>query len=159
MFFSISCLVRIHTALTRVNYPRRRAQIAGLELREINALEREFLSLLDFRLSVSRDEYDACAASLAAMRIPDATPPGRPKTTTHTVDDGAGPATRTAPARPSQCAPAAAARERSQDTAAMTCGAESPGACGVRCGGGGSGYCREPGAARPPAGPIQHDDA
>ena len=150
----------MHTALTRTNYPHRRAQIAGLELRELNALEREFLSLLDFRLSVSREEYDACAAALAAMRIPDATPPGLPKTPTHTVDDGAAPATRTAPARPSQCAPAAPARERSQDTAAMTGGAEPPGACGVRCGGGGGGgYCREPGAARPPAGPIQHDDA
>jgi hypothetical protein len=44
---------------------RRRAQIAGLELRELNALEREFLFLLGFRLAVRREEYDACAASLS----------------------------------------------------------------------------------------------
>ncbi len=51
---------------------RLRAQIAGLELRELNALEREFLFLLDFRLAVRRDEYDAYAAVFPAMRIPTA---------------------------------------------------------------------------------------
>ena len=47
-----------------------RAQIAGLELHELNALEREFLFLLCFRLTVSREEYDACAAGLSALRRP-----------------------------------------------------------------------------------------
>ena len=48
---------------------RLRAQIAGLQLRELNALEREFLFLLGFRLAVRRDEYDACAAALAAPPV------------------------------------------------------------------------------------------
>jgi hypothetical protein len=49
---------------------RHRAQIAGLELRELNALEREFLFLLGFRLAVRREEYDTCAAGLSALRRP-----------------------------------------------------------------------------------------
>ena len=40
--------------------------MAGLELRELNALERELLFLLRFRLAVSRSEYYAVAGGLAA---------------------------------------------------------------------------------------------
>jgi hypothetical protein len=59
-----------------ISYFLHRAQIAGLELRELNALEREFLVLLDFRLAVRHDEYDAYAAALAAVGMPATTPSG-----------------------------------------------------------------------------------
>jgi hypothetical protein len=87
---------------------RRRAQIAGLELRELNALERELLLLLDFRLAVRRDEYDACAAGLATMRVPAATPSGRSGPSNAGTADAD--AARIAPARPEQCAAAGAAQ-------------------------------------------------
>ena len=43
---------------------RRRADIGGIELEELNALEQDFLSALDFRLSVCPSEYIACTVDL-----------------------------------------------------------------------------------------------
>ena len=128
----------------------RRAQIAGLELRELNALEREFLLLLDFRLTVRREEYDASAAALAGMRIPAAAPSG-PKIPVH-----ADAVPRIAPARPElRGTTAAAAHDRARDT---VCSGEPLCACGALRGGSVGGcLCKariEPGRAAPP-GPVQ----
>ena len=43
------------------------AEIGGLSLQELNALEREFLSCLQFRLGVHPDEYARCTARLASF--------------------------------------------------------------------------------------------
>ncbi len=162
--FSTTCCLREYLApwcLNRPNAFRRRAQIAGLELRELNALEREFLRLLDFRLSVRRDEYDAYAAALAAVRISDAgsAPPTHPGPRTPT-DIGADPATPIAPAQPDDDVPVA--RECSRDAAVKARGAESHCAGARGCGGGGCRCLREPPVepdpARPPAGPAQQED-
>jgi hypothetical protein len=90
---------QVPTRTLRATPCRRRAQIAGLELRELNALEREFLFLLGFRLAVRRDEYDACAATLAAPPLCGPAAPIPPS----------GSAPPPQPARPAQHHPAAIA--------------------------------------------------
>jgi hypothetical protein len=147
--------------LNRLTPSSRRAQIAGLELSELNALEWEFLSLLDFRLTVSRDEYDACAAALAAMRILPANPPCHPgPRTPRNAANNAEVTARIASARADPHAAAAAARERTQDAAPMAHGMEPLRACGGGRGLHPSGRKdgAEPGPAAPPAGPVQQDD-
>ena len=44
-----------------------RSRIGGVPLSELNALERDFLFRLDFRLHVQREEYDAFAAAVCAL--------------------------------------------------------------------------------------------
>ena len=48
---------------------RRWAKIGGLSLRELNILELEFLAAMDFNLSVQREDYDRCAASLRSFYV------------------------------------------------------------------------------------------
>ena len=50
------------------------AQIGGLTLRELNALEAEFLAVVSFDLSVHPDDYARCVAELRAFRPPAAAP-------------------------------------------------------------------------------------
>ena len=50
------------------------AKIGGLTLRELNALEAEFLAVVSFDLSVHPDDYARCVAELRAFRPPAAAP-------------------------------------------------------------------------------------
>jgi len=58
------------------------AQIGGLTLRELNALEAEFLAVVSFDLSVHPDDYARCVAELRAFRPPAAAPVLRSAVTT-----------------------------------------------------------------------------
>ena len=65
---SLSATPHPHSAPETCCFNRpRRAEIGGLALRELNALERAFLSAIGFRLAIHPDAFAACAEDHAAF--------------------------------------------------------------------------------------------